>query len=328
MNSFNRSAHSPFEDSAGTAWPELDLDAQGIGRHGVEGHSVVPVDVRAVRRCAGDRLESLAVTAKQPPGIGYPTATAVAIIEPIDFHAIDRSRLGQIVLHPFLRAQVIPPRMPWNAQVVRVERLDLVVQCRRFVTPVTVRDGYLGSACDGGSGDGMGLFGIFRQPDCHRSAFAVVPSVVGNRQQVDRQPLVRFGHAHRRLATDDRDSAQQFRPMLGRQFSVRRQEHLPHGRVMVHRFDAIDDGASLQGHSTAIGRNSRMSMGTLDRHRQIQIDRVPGLPFSVQSQVTLLQRRNFDRLSVDCHGHIRHVVSPIQSAGRLRIAAPAGDSQV
>ncbi|HCX86435.1 MAG TPA: hypothetical protein DG761_00260 [Gammaproteobacteria bacterium] len=86
-------AHPPFEDPAGTAFSELDLDAQGIGRHRVEGYSVVLVDIGGVGRRAGDRLEGHAVAIEQPPGIGDPAAAGVAVVKPIDFDTVNRGGL-------------------------------------------------------------------------------------------------------------------------------------------------------------------------------------------------------------------------------------------
>ena len=73
--------------------------------------------------------------------------------------------------------------------------------------------------------------------------------------------------------------------MLRAQLRFGRNDQVPHLTAVVHGFEAIDQGATLERHPANVGFDLRMGLEALHRHRERQADDIAAPPLSLEAGV-------------------------------------------
>ena len=77
--------------------------------------------------------------------------------------------------------------------------------------------------------------------------------------------------------------------MLRRQRRVVGDPHVANLAIVVGAFDAIDQRASLEGHTAAVVLDLLVGQHAADRHRQVQLDHVTRLPLPIEHGIAIRQ---------------------------------------
>src|SRR5205814_178072 len=100
------------------------------------------------------------------------------------------------------------------------------------------------------------------------------------------------------LALNDGYASKQVRFKLACQFCCSRHDDAMQWHVIVSRFQAVDEGATLESDAASILANVGVRVHALDRHRQFEFHPVVGLPGTFHSYIALFQvTGNIKRLS-------------------------------
>ena len=117
--------------------------------------------------------------------------------------------------------------------------------------------------------------------------------------------------------------------MLGGQPGGFRQDDVQHPAPVVDAFETVDDRASHQRDASAVGRDLPVGVDAADRHRQVQLDHVSGLPSPADGRIALGQGGHPDRLPVDLERGpgSRRAAEAVQRTRQRGNARPAGNAK-
>ena len=190
-------------------------------------------------------------------------------------------------------------------------------------------DERMGAACNGRFGSDASCLLVGCNPDFHLVGATVVPSGIGNERHGDVGECAVLLNLLGSCLERHHATEKVFFETCGEYCALGNDLVEDDAVFLVHTFEAIDDGATLDGELAKVVFGIRVGFDLANVHGKFERNLVAGLPVTDDGEISVLAAEGrLDRLSVD-HDDVGLclVGEVVEVGGNGSILRPAGDAQ-